>query len=64
MVWAARPGSKPMIADETSDDIHSEYKKNTFARKYFADDKFYCITFRKVASKGKAGTAKSRRTKR
>ncbi len=40
MLRVAKPGSKLMIADETSDYINSEYKQSSFARKYFADAKF------------------------
>lgn len=40
MLRVAKPGSKLMIADETSDYINSEYKKSAFARKYFADATF------------------------
>lgn len=40
MLRVAKPGSKIMIADETSDFIERQYKKSGFTRRYFADTHF------------------------
>ena len=40
MLRVAKPGSKIMIADETSDFIDQQYKKSSFTRRYFADTHF------------------------
>ena len=40
MIRVAKPGTKIMIADETSDYIDSQYKKSIFTRKEYKDATF------------------------
>ena len=40
MLRVAKPGTKIMIADETTDFIQQQYKKSLFTRNYFQDTDF------------------------
>ena len=40
MLRVAKPGTKMMIADETTDFIQKQYKKSLFTRNYFQDTDF------------------------
>ena len=40
MIRVAKPGTKIMIADETSDYIDSQYKKNVLTRKAYKNATF------------------------
>jgi ubiquinone/menaquinone biosynthesis C-methylase UbiE len=40
MIRVAKPGTKILIADETSDYIDSQYKKSSLSKKYFKEQNF------------------------
>lgn len=50
MLRVARPGSKLMVADETTEHIDKEYKKSLVAGKYFQDAQFNLENLKKEIS--------------